>query len=339
MDRFLASPPDERARYCLEVAARRGIPAVAVEKDFWVCWTLRELMTLPQHGEHLIFKGGTSLSKGWKVIERFSEDIDLVVDRAHLGFTEEEPSRGQIKKLRRRCQSWIADTLRPALDKRIGERLRRVEAWRLDLAAELDDPDRETLVFEYPGLDLPGAGYIRASVRIELGARSETEPTEQPVVTTYLSEELPEHFGSDGVPIRTLAARRTLLEKVMLLHEEHQRPPERPMPPRLSRHYYDLWCLSRSAVGAEAVADGQLFARIASHRERFWAQSWVDYSTLRLGRIRLAPPDGRISSWRVDYAAMREMIFGAVPPFEEILAEVSRLEAALNSIAAPEPSR
>lgn len=336
MDRYLVAPADVRTRHCLEVAARLGIPPVAVEKDFWVCWVLRELTTLPEHGDSLVFKGGTSLAKGWKLIHRFSEDIDLVVERAHLGFTADDPSRGQIKKLRRRCQIWIADVLRPALANRIAGRLDAAGTWRLELAGEADDPDRETLVFEYPRLDLTGSAYITASVRIELGARSDTEPVEQPVVTPYLAEELPEILGPCSFPIRTIAARRTLLEKAMLLHEERQRPPERPMPPRLSRHYYDLWCLARSAVAPEALADVALFDRVARHRELFWAQSWVDYTTLRRGTVRLAPEENRLPGWRVDYAAMRDMIVGEIPAFDEILAEVARFENALNANPAPE---
>lgn len=339
MNRFLEAPAPDRTLFCVETAARRGIPAVAVEKDFWVCWVLREVTTLPEQGDHLVFKGGTSLAKGWKLIDRFSEDIDLVVDRAHLGFNADEPSRGQIKKLRRRCQRWIADVLRPALAGRIAERLHAAGPWRLDLASEADDPERETLVFDYPRLDLPGSAYIKASVRIEFGARSDTEPVEQPIVSPYLAEELPEILGPSGFPIRTIAARRTLLEKAMLIHEERQRPPERPMPPRLSRHYYDLWCLARSAVAPEALGDVALFDRVAHHRELFWAQSWVDYATLRRGRMRLGPDESRLPVWRSDYAAMREMIVGEVPAFDEILAEVARFEAALNASPDPEPRR
>ncbi len=337
MDRYFALPSLSRTRLCVETAGRLGIPAVAVEKDFWVCWILRELVVLPQHGEHLVFKGGTSLAKGWRLIARFSEDVDLVVDRAHLGFTAVEPSRGQIKKLRRRCREWIRESLRPALAKRIAERLSSADPWRLDLASEMDDPDGETLIFEYPRLELPGSTYLKPFIRIELGARSDAEPVERIVIRPYFAEEFSERFPGSGTSIRTLAARRTLLEKTLLLHEERQRPAERPVPARFSRHYYDLWCLARSPVAGEAMADFDLFARVARQRALFWRQSWVDYSTLCRGQLRLGPEASRLQAWRLDYRAMREMIFGDVPTFDEILAEVARFEAALNATSSSDP--
>jgi len=339
MDAFLRLPPERRALLCSEGAARLGLSAAAIEKDYWITWTLRELFSLPDLGEHLTFKGGTSLSKGWKLIERFSEDVDIVVDRAHLGFGGSQISNNRLKKLRKKTSAWVSGNLQPKLASRIAERLGQSAAGGLALAPEADDRDQQTLVFEYPRLEIPGSSYIRPAVRIECGARSETEPAETPAIAPLLFEAFPELGGANALRVRTVAARRTILEKAMLLHEEQQRPAEGRRPDRLSRHYYDLWCLSRRGVGDEALADLELFERIARHREQFWAQTWVDYSTLRRGSIALLPHEREIEDWRNDYLAMREMIFGEPPAFDEILAEVARFEAALNATPAPEAHR
>ncbi len=338
MDAFLRLPPERRALLFSEGAKRLGLSAAAVEKDFWVTWTLRELFSLSELGEHLTFKGGTSLSKGWKLIERFSEDIDIVVDRAHLGFGGDRISRSGINSLRRQARAWVAEALLPALRSSAARRLGAAEAEGLALAPETDDPELQTLVFDYPRLDIPGSEYIRPVVRIECGARSETEPAETPAIGPLLYEVLPPLDGPRELRVRTIAARRTMLEKAMLLHEERQRPAERRRPSRLSRHYYDLWCLSRRGIGEEALADAGLFERVARHRELFWSQSWVDYSTLRRGFLQLLPAESEIPSWTDDYAAMGEMIFGEPPAFDEILAEVARFQSRLNSVRVPNSS-
>jgi predicted nucleotidyltransferase component of viral defense system len=103
MDSFLKQPV-QRQRVIYEEAGRRlGLSAGSVEKDLWVCWTLRALFRLPASGPQLTFKGGTSLSKGWNLIDRFSEDIDIVINREFLGFggaddPQDAPSNKQRAK-------------------------------------------------------------------------------------------------------------------------------------------------------------------------------------------------------------------------------------------------
>jgi hypothetical protein len=332
MDDFLRLAPARRTALYIESSARLGLSAAAIEKDFWITWTLRELFSLPGLGDHLTFKGGTSLSKGWKLIDRFSEDVDVVVDRAHLGFGGDEIGHSRLKKLRRRARAWIAEALLPLLARRIAEKLGDDAASRLALAPEIDDPDQQTLFFEYPRLDIPGGSYLRPIVRIECGARSETEPSETPTILPLLFDALPDLAKRGELRVRTLAARRTMIEKAMLLHEERQRPAERRRPSRQARHYYDLWCLILRGTGDEVLADSDLFERVAHHRERFWAQSWVDYSTLRRGSLTLLPAEGELQGWRDDYMAMREMIFGEPPDFDDVLAEIERFQSRLNSV-------
>lgn len=328
-DGFLRLDTEERRRLCEQTSLRTGLPVSMVEKDFWVCWALEQLFGLPGLGEFLTFKGGTSLSKGWRLIERFSEDIDVVLNRAYLGFGEEDPSKNRLRKLRKRCQEAIASELLPALSVRIAEHLDGFGDWAVALASVEDDREQETILFSYPTLGLERAAYIRPSVRIELGARSDVEPAEMPTISSYLSEQFPEAVTPSATAIRTVAPRRTFWEKAMLVHEESFRPPDRVRPSRLSRHYYDLWCLIRRGIAADAVRDDSLFDRVASRREVFWGQSWVNYESLRRGSLRLAPSSD-LEGWRRDYRDMSEMLFGEVPTFDEILVEVQAFEDAFN---------
>lgn len=211
---------------CDEARARLGLRAGSIEKDFWVCWTLRELFSLPGCGAHLTFKDGTSLSKGWKLIERFSEDIDVVMEREFLGFggdkgpekagSNKERDR-RLEQLKLACQQRIQESLKPELGQRLKEVLHKEMKW--DLVDDADDSDGQTLLLHYPSV-YADAVYIRPVVKIELGARSDTEPCGMPQIQPYLKEALPELFGTGSSSIRTVEPIRTFLEKAMLLHEE-----------------------------------------------------------------------------------------------------------------------
>ena len=300
-------------------------------KDFWVCWTLRELFGLPEWGQHLTFKGGTSLSKGWKLIERFSEDLDVVIDRDFLGFPGERLSRGQLEKLKDASSRRAMNDLLPAFRKHLAKHLREGDGWKLEAAGAEDDPDLQTLLFRYPTVFADTARYAKPVVKIELGARSETEPVELPEMQPFLAEAFPQSFGKSTFRVRTVAARRTFWEKAMLLHEEAYRPAGKPRKARLSRHYYDLWCLITKGVAAEAVRDKGLFERVASHRRMFFRHNWMDYATLSKGRLRVTPLQEQEAAWRQDYAAIRgEMFFRDPPSFDAVLETVAKFESEFN---------
>lgn len=338
MDAYLQLSPDVQRLYCEQAQARLNLPPASVEKDFWVSWTLRELFSLPGWGEHLAFKGGTSLSKAWKLIERFSEDIDVVINRDFLGFGGETLSGKQQKRLIKECSKRIHQELRPALEARFKTVLPSTVPWSLEPADITEDKDQQTLLFKYPSAMLEQATYLRRVVKIEMGARSDTEPSESPVLTPYLCDAFPEQLGKGTFSLKTVAARRTFWDKAMLLHEETYRPADRPRKQPLARHYYDLWCLIQKGVAAQAVADVGLFARVAAHRQEFFDYGWMDYTTLRPGSLRLIPPPTQLAIWHSDYRAMkREMFFGNVPDFNELLSVVSSFESQFNA-SVPAPS-
>ena len=331
MDAFLSFTAERRRLLCEEGQQRLGLAPPSIEKDFWVCWTLKELFSLPVWGEQLTFKGGTSLSKGWQLISRFSEDIDVVIDREFLGFGGESLSSNRQGKLRKECSRRILSELLPSLGQRMTAALPAGLAWQLKPADEADDPDLQTLLFQYPTVFPGSIAYLLPVVKIELGARSETEPAEAPVIQPYLAEAFPELLKDSVFSLKTVAARRTFWEKAMLLHEETFKPPGKTRKARLSRHYYDLWCLIEKGIAAQAMADYELFEHCVRHRQIFFRQSWVDYSTLQKGSLRLVPPAEQLSDWRQDYEAMREEMFFDDPPrFDDVLVRVRRFEEEFN---------
>lgn len=315
-----------------------GLQAFSVEKDFWVCWTLRELFNLPGIGEHLTFKGGTSLSKAWKLIRRFSEDIDLIVDKYALGFggdaaPDKAPSNKQrkvrLEALMESCRQWVQGTLQPALAVRIADAL-GADGWKLEV--DPDMPDGQCLLFHYPSVfPSNAAGYVPPQVKIELGARSDDWPHEEKSIQPFVIEQFPALDADAVAAVRVLAAERTFWEKACLLHEETFRPADKPRKLRMARHYYDLWCLLCAGVGERALADTALFQRVAEHREIFFRYSWVDYTTHKPGTFRLSPPADHRANWRADYQAMLgPMFFGNVPDFDEIMEAVAEFERRFN---------
>jgi hypothetical protein len=222
--------------------------AQIVEKDFWVCWTLKELFRLPEIGEHLIFKGGTSLSKVFKVIERFSEDIDVSIDRSYLGFGgANEPEAGASNKEKQRrvdalkaaCQHKIGRDLLPALQAAIKSKVRHDETWSLH--SDDDDPDGQTLLLDYPpSFATDTAEYIRGAVKIEMGARADHWPSETKTITPYVAEQFPKGFREANCTLKVLSVERTFWEKATILHAEFHRPSDKAMPERFSRHYCRL---------------------------------------------------------------------------------------------------
>lgn len=338
MDAFLRRDAAHRRDIFVEAGRRMSLLPASIEKDFWVCWTLRALFSLPGIGAHLTFKGGTSLSKCWKLIERFSEDIDVVVSRDYLGFGgDASPDRADGGKERKRRLDGLADaasasvrgTLLPALEGHVGASLPHPSGCRVEL--DPDAGDQQCILLYYATV-VDASAYLNPVVRIELGARSDTEPHEEPAVTPYAAEVLPGEFTDAAFTVRAVAPERTFLEKMALLHEEGFA--ERGPRPRLARHYYDVFRLIESGVAARALADPALFDRVVEHRRTFFRKGGEAQTTLARGTLRLAPPPERRSAWKKDYDAMREaMFFGDPPSFDAIMQAVEAFEQRFNGAA------
>jgi hypothetical protein len=337
-----AKLPAERRRLTFEqAAAQTGLFHASIEKDFWVSWTLWKLFTLPDWGQHITFKGGTSLSKGWKLIERFSEDIDIVIDRDPLGYggenaPDQAPSRKQVKKrlasLKEASQACVNDTLRPLLQDSIERDLSAEGNWTLELDSM--DPDSQTLLFAYPTVFPDHPEYLRQVVKIEMGARSDTDPSESVVIQPIVAECFPDLLSHGSVNVRVVSPVRTFWEKAMLLHEETFRPSDKKKRKAgMARHYYDLHQLITQGVASEAVQNPDLFRRIVGHREVYFRFTWVDYSTLKPGSLQLVPRDEQLGDWHADYRAMQaEMFYGDIPSFEMVMDVVREFQNQFNQL-------
>ena len=332
-------PKERRRLACTEAGAQLNLSEIAVEKDFWVCWTLRKLFELPKWGEHLTFKGGTSLSKCWKLIERFSEDIDIVIERGALGFSgenavEQAPSKTQtekrLKALKVACQQCISDRIQPALIDVISSDLRETLEWTLE--PDPYDPDGQTLLLFYPTVFPAQAAYLRPAVKIEIGARSDIDPAESIEIRPYISDAFPDLLLEPDTDVRAVMPTRTFWEKAMLLHEETFRPEANKKHRKaMARHYYDLYRLILAGIGDQSAQDPDLFYRIVEHRRGFFHYTWFDYSTLNLGQLRLVPAEADRPAWQADYESMQgEMFYGDVPTFEEIMRVVGDFQTRLN---------
>jgi hypothetical protein len=339
MNSFPALPEERRRIICEQAGAQTGIFDSSVEKDFWVCWTLEKLFNLPEIGNTLTFKGGTSLSKGWKLIERFSEDIDIVIDRSALGFAgsrspEQAPSNKQIKKrldsLKEMAQTYVAKTIQPALLRAITRQMPADAAW--SLTPDPDDPDGQTLLFKYPTTFPDHPEYLRQVVKIEMGARSDTDPAALVKIQPTIAEVFPDLLSESTFTVRSVQPVRTFWEKAMLLHEESYKPADKKRRKRgMARHYYDLFQPIQSGVAEQAASDRELFERIANHRKIYFKYGWMDYSTLSLGQLRLIPREDQIADWRSDYAGMQqEMFYGEVPSFEQVMKVVQEFQETFN---------
>jgi predicted nucleotidyltransferase component of viral defense system len=336
MRKFLALDPETRRQAIEQTALRKRMAAVAVEKDFWVTWTLGQLFSMPEVGSSLTFKGGTSLSKAWGLIERFSEDIDLVIDKPWLGIGPEDdperaPSPSQLKRrlkvVEDRTISRIAEVFLP--------QLRGIMAPCLDgfqWSLELDVADPQTLLFSYPRLIQGEVAYLRGDVKIELGTRSDPTPTRAMAVRAEVAAAFPQAFENPEITLRVLEPVRTFLEKAALLHETGVKLAQgKPRQAKLARHYYDLAKLIEAGIGKQALEDLDLFRRVVASRMIYFRITGLDYDSMLQDGLRLVPLESFEGEWARDYEAMgREMFYGAPPRWHEVLDAIHGWEAAFN---------
>ena len=346
MDKIAALNRGDRRDLFREVAVRRGnLNGPIVEKDFWVCWTLRHLFSCQDLPASMIFKGGTSLSKVFHAIERFSEDVDLSLSREDLGFVgQRDPSDVKtgkqanrlIKELDESCRQAIHDHLLPALESKFSDILGPPGTeWSL----EIDSTDTKTINFFYPrGIELEQLAkysYVKPVVRLEMGARSDHWPAGNYEIRPYAADQFPEQFESFNIPVRALAAERTFWDKIVVLHAEHHRPADKPrLVDRLSRHYYDVARLYQDSIGAQALTQLELLQHVVDHQLIFFPRKWAKYEEAVPGSLRILPSQQRAQELGRDYRAMRDYFFGEVPEFPDVLATIQELENQVNSAVA-----
>jgi hypothetical protein len=338
MDSVARLAPQDRSDLFRAAAEARGVTVQIIEKDFWVCWVLRQLYTLDELPAELLFKGGTSLSKVFGVIERMSEDIDLVINRADLGFAgDRDPTAAglsgkerdrRIEALKMAAAAFVDGPLIGALRTRFEAILGSPNSWSLD--ANVTNLDNTLILFGYPSLESPSA-YLRPLVQLELGARGATWPATEGRVTPYAAESFPSQFSEPSATVRVITAERTFWEKATILHALAQQDAERVKRAKPARHYYDLYRLWEHGLGRTASADHTLLAEVVQHKMLFYRDPKAKYELAVPGSLRLVPDTEVVAAIRPEYAAMaEEMIFGKAPTLDEILRVLIEVEAAIN---------
>lgn len=321
---------DDRKKLVYEqVAANEGLPPIAIEKDFWVTLVLESVFELDQ-SENMVFKGGTSLSKGWNLIQRFSEDVDLAVDRKSFGFDGKLGSTKRTK-LRKAIREFVLEVLTPELFNNLQDKGADVEVgvWE----SENSDEDPSTIEVIFPAVT-ESVKYLPPRVLIEINARSLIEPNEERELIPLVGSVFPQ-LDIDLIPVRIpcVLPRRTFLEKVFLLHEEFQKNPDEMRAERLSRHLYDVEAIMDTDHGKEALDDEELYMDIIHHRKHLTKISGIDYKKHLPGSINIVPPDASIKQWQDDYRAMQEsMIHGDSVSFDKLIARMKELMERINQL-------
>ncbi len=312
------------------ISNQTGMPIFAVEKDWWVTQALGIIFEM-EAGKHLVFKGGTSLSKAWKLIDRFSEDIDLAIDRNFLGFTG-ELSKRERTRLRKAAGEYTTGVFLDELKVRFKEKgYDNINL--ITIPAEDSDQDPRIIEVHYPNVT-KHPDYVRPRVQIEIGCRSLIEPYSIKEFGSLVDETYKGHeFAAPFIHIPTVHAERTFLEKLFLLHEEFSRPVEKIRVDRLSRHMYDIYHLSRKADIIRAIEDKDLYETIVSHRHKYAKIGSVDYNQHNPKTLNPLPHPDFVKAWADDYKTMQnEMIFEQKPPsFEDLIANIKQLKDKLSS--------
>ncbi|MFG1466716.1 nucleotidyl transferase AbiEii/AbiGii toxin family protein [Xanthobacter sp. DSM 24535] len=335
----ISAPPGEKLDLFLTTANRLGAPIGNIEKDFWVCWTLNALYhERPAGGPRLLFKGGTSLSKAFGLIERFSEDIDVTVFRDDL----DEPAsveeleglsntkrRARLDAIRDACRGYITGSLHGFLTEHLAEATDGRGRVEIDEA----DPEGQTLLVWYPEVEPRDGAYVRPAVRIESGAKSALDPNHPKEIRPYIAHDVA-GLELSVSNVTTIGAERTFWDKVVIAHGLRRwferRGELRQAGQRVSRHFYDLHCLFASDVGRSAIADADLGADCVRHALMFFNRPDYDLASAATGSFAIAPSAAMIDALARDYANMTPMIFGDAPLFEDILTSMKEIEQIAN---------
>lgn len=330
MNKWLTQPDETKRNAYIQIAESIGLSPFAVEKDWWVTQTLAIIFGM-EIGKHLIFKGGTSLSKAFNLIERFSEDVDLAVDREFFGFAG-ELSKKEREKLRKASGKYVDEVFYQDLKKKFLEK--GFQYINVELVEEAESDKDRTINIFYPYV-ITSPGYLQPRIQLEIGSRSLKEPFMLQSISSLVDEAFPNSdFAQDAFKVPTVNPERTFLEKVFLLHEEFQRPAEKMRVNRLSRHLYDIFKLSKSPYAEKALSNPDLYSTIVTHRYKFNRVGHIDYNLHQPSNISILPPDTVIEDWEDDYQVMLEqMIYEENPPsFEELMESLGELNSQINSL-------
>lgn len=316
----------ERRELFTETASQRSTTPAVIEKDFWVTRTLACLFQNATLAEVLMFKGGTSLSKVYGVIERFSEDIDLVLDWRVLSDEDPQAERSKNQQVRLNealntaARRYISENLLGLVETAVGEMCQ----------CEIDTEDPFVINVDYPAA-FPD-DYLRSEIRLEIGPLAAWLPHEDHMIRSYAAEFFPAVFQQAECEVRVIGAERTFWEKVTILHQEAHRPTGNHQPSRYSRHYYDLASMAQTPIKDRALQNAKLLTEVVAFKQKFYPRGWARYELACPGTLKLVPTGKVLATLAGDYRAMANMIFGGRPAFDEILATLKALEIEINTL-------
>jgi predicted nucleotidyltransferase component of viral defense system len=329
---ILKLPQDERRIVFRNAAQKMGVHEAIIEKDYWICLVLDYLFHKSRYQKHLTFKGGTSLSKCFGLIQRFSEDLDLILDWRLLGYKKDEPwyERSKTKQdafnkmVNIRAEAFLADEFLQVFISDMSELIGE------EANTEIERHDLQTVRFNYP--ELFKAESMQQSIRLEIGPLAAWTPSVYRTVTPYIFEQYPNISSNISTTVVTSSAERSFWEKVTILHHEANRPEHLDMPMRYSRHYYDLYRISQTKHKETALKHLDLLQKVVVFKMKFYPRVWAKYEEAVPGSFKLVPPKYRYDQMRDDYDSMSEMLFGEIPSFEELMISIEDLEYEINRI-------
>lgn len=310
-----------------ETAIKKQVTLAIAEKDFWVTWVLSKIFADGYLSKILMFKGGTSLSKVFKIIERFSEDIDLVLDWNTV--TQDNPLLARSNSQQNKFNQSLNDSAHEFMQDQILPRLN--ELLQPTCHCELDKTTMLVIQVNYPAVfnDL----YLRPQILLEIGPLAAWLPFGEYTITSFAAEAFPQLFTQARCQVKAIVAERTFWEKATILHHEANRPVESKLPLRYSRHYYDLAMLASSAIKNSALADMSLLNDVVEFKQKFYPRNWAKYEECLTGNLKLIPSEYRLKTLQDDYKQMRAMIFGSYPDFSDILDKLQQLESEINFLS------
>jgi len=327
-------PTRRRQELFRETSRKMGVHEAIIEKDFWVCLILRILFSSERWGDKFVFKGGTSLSKVYGAIERFSEDIDLILDWRELGYSKDDPWSPESNTQRDRfakettpkTRQFLSDVFTPSLQALCIRELGPI------LSIQVVD---DIVKVEYPrAFDNPS---ILPYIILEIGPLAAWTPHKAAVITPYAAQQYPQAIPEPACNLKVVTAERTFWEKATILHQEYYRPKDKPMPGRYSRHYYDVFKMEKTTIASSSLQQIDLLPKVVEFKERFYKAPWSNLVAARPGSFHLVPPEARIPDLARDYAAMSAMFFHEEPSFDVILEILGNLESRINALGTHAP--
>jgi hypothetical protein len=326
MNKIANLPKQQRSELFSETATLMKTTNAIVEKDFWVVWTLNKIFSDDRLNKILMFKGGTSLSKVFNLIGRFSEDIDLILDWRLISkvnpLSEQESKNKQVKfneQINENAKVFIKDQLLPIFSQILSP-----------LCTCSIAEDGFSINVKYPNAF--DDSYLRPEILLEIGPLASWLPSDSFEISSFAAQKFPQVFEKSNCTVNTIVAKRTFWEKATILHHEANRPADSAMPTRYSRHYYDLAMMAQSKVKNEALADLDLLQNVVEFKQKFYPRTWAKYEEAIPGTLKLLPPEFRLDSLEKDYKAMQNMIFDKYISFDEIIGILGKLEKEINKV-------